>query len=68
MSENIETYLGDGVYATLDGYQIWLDCRGQVRLSLGPSGTPSIALNSGTLNALTRFMRRLIAEAEEPVA
>jgi hypothetical protein len=24
-----DRYLGDGVYASFDGYQIWLDTRGQ---------------------------------------
>ena len=35
-----ERYLGDGVYASYDGYQIWLDTRAQEpvnRIALEPS-------------------------------
>jgi hypothetical protein len=35
-----ETYLGDGVYASFDGYQIWLDTRAQHpvnRIALEPA-------------------------------
>ena len=38
--ENFEEYLGDGVYASFDGYQIWLDTRAQHpvnRIALEPS-------------------------------
>jgi hypothetical protein len=35
-----ERYIGDGVYASFDGYQIWLDTRAQEpvnRIALEPS-------------------------------
>ena len=35
-----ESYLGDGVYASFDGYQIWLDTRAQEpvnRIALEPA-------------------------------
>ena len=43
-----DRYLGDGVYAAFDGYNIWLDTRGQQ-----PTGR--IALNPDTLRALHQF-------------
>lgn len=59
-----ETYLGDGVYATHDGYSVWLDCRGQVGLSLGPSGTPGICLEPVVLKHLIEWLK---APAEQEV-
>ena len=34
-----ETYLGDGVYATLDGWTVWLDlrCQDDSRIALKPA-------------------------------
>jgi hypothetical protein len=60
---NPETYLGDGVYATHDGYHVWLDCRAQPGLTIGPSGAPSIALEPPVLRELMRFVERCQAEA-----
>jgi len=56
-----ETYLGDGVYATYDGYHIVLDLRGQ-------DSTTRIALEPSVLEALFMFRRKLMedAKAEEP--
>lgn len=41
-------YLGDGVYASFDGYQIWLDTRGQYPVN-------RIALDAQTLEAFRRY-------------
>jgi hypothetical protein len=49
MSKLIEDrYLGDGVYASCDGYYILLDLRGQ-------DNTTRIALEPGVFAALGRF-------------
>ena len=45
-------YLGDGVYASFDGYQIILDLRGQDNFT-------KIALESQVLDALDRFRDRI---------
>jgi hypothetical protein len=48
-------YLGDGVYASFDGYQIWLhlnDHRSQ----------PLIALDSSTMSSLAHYARRIWGE------
>ncbi|MCP4902636.1 MAG: hypothetical protein GY906_37200 [bacterium] len=46
--KKVETYLGDGVYATFDGYNIWLDLRGQDDFT-------RIALEPAVLDALNQF-------------
>ena len=43
-----ETYLGDGVYASFDGFHIWLDLRGQ-------DNTTKIALDPKVFDALVKF-------------
>lgn len=43
-----ETYLGDGVYASFDGYQIWLRAERDGNMH-------RIALEDQTMNALTRY-------------
>jgi len=43
-----DRYLGDGVYASHDGFHIWLDLRGQ-------DGTTRIALDSQVQKALVLF-------------
>ena len=43
-----DRYLGDGVYASFDGYQIWLDTRAQVPVN-------RIALESQVLAALVNY-------------
>ena len=59
-----ETYLGDGVYATFDGYLIWLDTRAQEPIN-------RIALDPAVLEALREYDRqvrtvaRVIAGREE---
>lgn len=52
-----DQYLGDGVYASFDGYQIWLDTRAQDPVN-------RIALDPGTLNALYRYVDRLRQTSE----
>jgi hypothetical protein len=51
--KKIEDYLGDGVYATFDGYHLWLDLRGQ-------DSTTRIALEPAVLDALDRFRKRVM--------
>ena len=50
MSEN-ETYLGDAVYASFDGYQIWL--------RTGDGGNQRIALEPLVLAALDAYRKNL---------
>ena len=50
MSKKVETYLGDGVYATFDGQCITLDLRGQ-------DDTTRIVLEPEVLEALIRFSK-----------
>lgn len=50
-----ETYLGDGVYASFDGYQIWLH--------LGRHDSqPLIGLDDQTFASLIAYRDRLVAE------
>lgn len=42
------TYLGDGVYASFDGYQIWLETERE-------EGTHQIALDVHTYKALVEY-------------
>lgn len=52
-----DRYLGDGVYARFDGYQI--------RLRADRDGrSHEIALNGETFNALIRYQRDLAAQAK----
>lgn len=58
MSELIEDrYLGDGVYASFDGYMIWLDLRGQDK-------TTRIALEPIVMKQLVKFQEDLFKAAE----
>lgn len=66
----VETYIGDGVYATFrdsDG-AVWLDCRAQPGLSSGPSGTPSICLEPQVLQDVVRFQNKCVMECLEAAA
>ena len=47
-----KTYLGDGVYASFDGYQVW------IWTSNGIENSPRIALEPGVLDALNAYDRR----------
>ena len=49
------TYLGDGVYATFDGYHVVLDLRGQ-------DDTTRIALEPDVLKSLNAFVERVTRE------
>jgi hypothetical protein len=49
MSEMKGTYIGDGVYAEFDGFQIWL------RTDRGPDGVHEIALDADTFMHLMEF-------------
>lgn len=53
-----ETYLGDGLYASFDGYQIGL------RAPRGPDGDHRVFLNPQTLAALTRYVEALRRDQE----
>ena len=53
MSEPKQTYLGDGVYASFDGYHIWLTT------SDGYSSTNRIALEPPVYNELITFAQSL---------
>ncbi len=48
-----EMYLGDAVYASFDGYHIWL------KTSNGIETTNQIALEPGVLNTLDMFRKQL---------
>ncbi len=47
-----KAYLGDGVYASFDGYQVWIWTSNGLRLS------ERIALEPSVLEALNRFNTR----------
>lgn len=51
-------YLGDGVYATFDtdAGMLWLDCRAQLALTIGPADTPAIAIEPSTWKSLVKFL------------
>jgi hypothetical protein len=50
MSVQKEAYLGDGVYASFDGWSIWLDLRAQ-------DDTTRICLEPEVMKALLEFAR-----------
>lgn len=52
---NYDCYLGDGVYATFDGCNVWLDCRASGGVPTGPEGWPAIALNDETMAKLKAY-------------
>jgi hypothetical protein len=54
-----DEYLGDGVYASFDGFQIWLDTRAQ-------SPVNRIALDPQTYSALLRYAQRIKALITPP--
>jgi hypothetical protein len=53
-----ESYLGDGVYASWDGYHIWLDTRAQRPVN-------RIALDPSVLVALNHYVASLRAAIEK---
>lgn len=61
MNEPIEDYLGDGVYASFDGYTITLDLRAQEPTL----PITRIALEPPVLDALLRFRTWATGKARE---
>mgnify|MGYP001576714575 CR=1 FL=1 len=57
--ETFDAYLGDGVYASFDGYHVILDLRGQ-------DTTTRIALEPPVLHALNEYVKRLSNRYESP--
>lgn len=57
MNLDKETYLGDGVYARFDGYQVWLRTPRE-------SGDHEIALEPTVYEALTNYVRNLLDEVK----
>jgi hypothetical protein len=55
-----ETYLGDAVYASFDGYQIWL--------RTGDGNDQRIALDPDVYSALTRYVQALKRGAQSGAA
>ena len=58
MADYEERYIGDGVYATCDGYHIILDLRAQDK-------TTRIALEPAVFDALISYREDLFARADE---
>ena len=58
MSEK-ETYLGDGVYASFDGYQIWLKTQECERCTCGHIEFEGIALEPAVLEALVIYATKV---------
>lgn len=56
-----DEYLGDGVYASFDGWHIWLDLRQQ---ETSP-GTSRIALDPSVLRKLDEYRAFISAAVEE---
>jgi hypothetical protein len=52
-------YLGDGLYAKFDGYQVWL------LANSATSPTDKVALDNHTLDSFKRYLDRLYAPAVE---
>jgi hypothetical protein len=51
-----EEYLGDGLYADFDGYQILLSANGRVG---EPESTDSVALEPGVVHCFETYVKRL---------
>ena len=51
MNDNKDIYLGDGVYASFDGYQIWL--------AVNDHNNKVIALEPGVFEALKQYAEKL---------
>ena len=56
MSNRYDTYLGDGVYASFDGFSVVLDLRAQ-------DSTTRISLEPTVLRALAEYVDRVAAIA-----
>jgi hypothetical protein len=55
MSETAATYLGDGVYASCDGWHIWLRTSRE-------SGVHEIALEPPVIDALIEYVKSINAK------
>jgi hypothetical protein len=64
MPEREQEYLGDGVYASWDGYVIWL----RTGAHEGAYVTNTIALEPGVFAALVKYERRVGEAAERAEA
>ena len=53
-----DRYLGDGVYASFDGFMIWLDLRGQ-------DSTTKIALEHGVFNELIKYNQDVVKHCQQ---
>lgn len=58
MPDDEPRYLGDGVYATFDGYHIWLRAQGATHQN-------AIALEPAVFDALLQYQSDLCREAHE---
>ena len=54
-SDEQETYIGDGVYASFDGYQIWLRAAGDCHEN-------RIALEPAVYSSLRQYAKRIWGE------
>lgn len=59
MNDPTKQYLGDGVYAQFDGYQVWLTTEN------GYETTNQIALEPPVLSALEQYVSDLKSAAKE---
>jgi hypothetical protein len=57
------SYLGDGVYATFDGYHVWLRTGSHEERE----ATNSIALEPAVFEALLVYQRKLVEKLEREV-
>ena len=62
MAEREPEYLGDGVYASFDGYHIWL----RTGAHEGEHVTNTIALEPGVFVALVRYRNRVSPQDDLP--
>lgn len=53
-------YLGDGVYASFDGYQIWLSVNDH-------QAPPVVAIEPGVYASLVQYASRVWGKRREPV-
>lgn len=60
--DNLKRYIGDGVYASFDGYHVWLTTENGYRV------TNRIALEPPVLAALNRYVEDLARRKESPDA
>ena len=59
-----ETYLGDGLYASFDGYQIWLRAPTRKAITASPWRHPSSLTLFRLLIVVAAFTPRLFAKSQ----